>query len=374
MKVAYAAERYKQLQRLKKFKPFWRYRIGNSRVHREEHVRWDGLILSVDDPWWKTHFPPNGWGCNCYIEALDEIDMRELGKSAPDEAPPDEIIRVKYGDSTIEVPKGIDPGWAYTPGANDTESVLRTLEKADPEIAAQAWDDIKPYLREQLDKEHDGKPDSGTPPVTEIMNTGEKPETPEKLKEKIAEKPKIADKPEYEVVYEKYRDDALSKIESPVSIMYGDMNAKRKEMYDARPWLKFKLRDTRNIHGSSLELPNSPGGESVPCGIVINEDWVKKWIEKGVLENYEGEDGKYYCYEHLTAEQRIKILLCHEIAHARQTDLNTKTCEILKGHTQQHEKLMYELISKVCPEVLNIPRRLRGDAPRWLKLRELNRS
>ena len=29
----------------------------------------DGLILSADDPWWKPHFPPNGWVCGCYIES-----------------------------------------------------------------------------------------------------------------------------------------------------------------------------------------------------------------------------------------------------------------------------------------------------------------
>jgi uncharacterized protein with gpF-like domain len=40
--------------------PYLMYRIGPSVHHREEHKSWDGLILPKDDPWWDSHFPPNG--------------------------------------------------------------------------------------------------------------------------------------------------------------------------------------------------------------------------------------------------------------------------------------------------------------------------
>jgi SPP1 gp7 family putative phage head morphogenesis protein len=116
IRTAYAAGEFQQLQRLKTTLPYWRYRHGDSRKPREEHLAWDGLVLSADDPWWKTHFPPNGWGCRCYIQACDDIDLRELGKTGPDEAPPSPLRTVKHCDRMIEVPQGIDPGWAYTPG------------------------------------------------------------------------------------------------------------------------------------------------------------------------------------------------------------------------------------------------------------------
>lgn len=64
MSVAYAAGRYKQMTDpavLSAF-PYWRYRtMEDSRV-RPEHAAWDNTVLPAGDPWWQTHYPPNGWG------------------------------------------------------------------------------------------------------------------------------------------------------------------------------------------------------------------------------------------------------------------------------------------------------------------------
>ena len=34
----------------------------------ETHRAWDGLTLPVEHSFWKTHLPPNDWGCRCYVE------------------------------------------------------------------------------------------------------------------------------------------------------------------------------------------------------------------------------------------------------------------------------------------------------------------
>jgi SPP1 gp7 family putative phage head morphogenesis protein len=143
MKTAYAAGRYGQLQRMKKLFPFWRYRIGNSRKHRPEHEAWNGLVLRADDPWWDTHYPPNGWGCNCYVQPLDEVDLRELGKEGPDPAPEGGSRRVQYGNRVIDVPDGIDAGWAYAPGKSGMQAQMNALAKAEPEVAAMEWERIR---------------------------------------------------------------------------------------------------------------------------------------------------------------------------------------------------------------------------------------
>ncbi len=64
LSTAYAAGRYKQMTDpdvLEAF-PYWRYRtMGDGRV-RLLHAQWNNTVLKTTDPWWKTHYPPNGWG------------------------------------------------------------------------------------------------------------------------------------------------------------------------------------------------------------------------------------------------------------------------------------------------------------------------
>lgn len=122
LRTSYQAGRYQQMQAVKRTRPYWRYRHSEGEAHpRPQHQAWDGLVLAADDPWWDTHYPPNGWGCRCYVETLSERDMQRMGKGRPDVAPPikEHTVEVgKHGPSprTVTVPEGIDPGWAYAPG------------------------------------------------------------------------------------------------------------------------------------------------------------------------------------------------------------------------------------------------------------------
>ena len=123
LRQSYNAGRWKQLQDLKKVRPWWRYRHSDAVDHpRPEHEAWDGMVLHCDDPWWQFYFPANGWGCQCYVEALSDRDLKRLGKSGPDKAPAINMQTVLVGKRSpggpveIETPEGIDPGFAYAPG------------------------------------------------------------------------------------------------------------------------------------------------------------------------------------------------------------------------------------------------------------------
>lgn len=65
IRTSYAAGRWKQMTDpdVVKTRPYLIYRHGDSVVPRPLHLSWDGLVLPPDDPWWKEHYPPNGWGC-----------------------------------------------------------------------------------------------------------------------------------------------------------------------------------------------------------------------------------------------------------------------------------------------------------------------
>lgn len=124
LRTSYQAGRYRQMQEVKALRPYWRY-VHSDAVEkpRPEHQAWHGLILPADDPWWRTHFPPNGWGCQCTVETLSADDLRALGKDAPDRAPEIVYEEKRVGVTgpnprTVSVPKGIDPGFGYAPGAS----------------------------------------------------------------------------------------------------------------------------------------------------------------------------------------------------------------------------------------------------------------
>ena len=106
---------------------------------RPLHLSWNKLVLPADDPWFKTHYPPNGWGCRCRVTAVSEANARrDGGRFGP---APDDGINPRTG-----APNGIDKGFAYMPGDSVTDQVRRTLlakaDKLPPEIGAALAKDI----------------------------------------------------------------------------------------------------------------------------------------------------------------------------------------------------------------------------------------
>ncbi|MGO1072572.1 phage head morphogenesis protein [Lysobacter sp. CA199] len=101
-------------------RPFLQYRHndrGRSQNPRPLHKSWDGIVLRYDAPWWKTHAPQNGWGCNCGIRALSAADLKRMGKSGPDQAPDDGTYAWVAPDGVAhQIPNGIDPGFNTNQG------------------------------------------------------------------------------------------------------------------------------------------------------------------------------------------------------------------------------------------------------------------
>lgn len=120
MRSAYQAGRYRQMTDpdVLRYRPYWRYVHGDSKRPRPEHLAWHGLVLPADDPFWKTHYPSNGWGCSCRVEALSERQLKKLGKNGPDKSPKIETkpFTNPSTGNTEQVPKGIDPGFAFNVG------------------------------------------------------------------------------------------------------------------------------------------------------------------------------------------------------------------------------------------------------------------
>ena len=65
---ALSAQKYEEYITNKRIYPNLTYRAVHDERTRETHRAWDGLTLPVEHEFWKTHLPPNDWGCRCYVE------------------------------------------------------------------------------------------------------------------------------------------------------------------------------------------------------------------------------------------------------------------------------------------------------------------
>jgi len=147
-RMAYSAGQWERVQRTKASHPYIRYVTkGDERV-RASHAVWNNVTLPVDDPFWQSHWPPNGWRCRCRVVAISQRDYdaavaptgAPLIKVAP-ETGTREWVNQRTGE-VVEVPVGIDPGFGYNPGkAGLAEKGKRLLDKAlvtDPRTASVA--------------------------------------------------------------------------------------------------------------------------------------------------------------------------------------------------------------------------------------------
>jgi len=125
MRTSYAAGR---LALLKDF-PVWVYRHSGSENPRLQHKAWDGLTLPADHPFWRTHYPPNGWGCGCRVAgARSREGARRLGGKPDYDAPPPGW---DVPDPETGLPPGIQEGWDYAPGGTVADRVRALAPKLD---------------------------------------------------------------------------------------------------------------------------------------------------------------------------------------------------------------------------------------------------
>ncbi|MDR0701311.1 MAG: phage head morphogenesis protein [Azoarcus sp.] len=142
LRTSHAAGRYAQLTdpETKKALPYWRYVHNDAALSpRPEHKHWGDarLTLPVDHPFWKTGYPPNGWGCGCYVVGEPAPPDGALTEPPPGWDEPD--------PETGRLP-GIDQGWDYAPGANATTPLLdlvgQKLINVEAPIGAAMWESL----------------------------------------------------------------------------------------------------------------------------------------------------------------------------------------------------------------------------------------
>ena len=115
------------------FRTNMRTSYAHGRYRRQAAL--DGRVFRHNDPFWDTHYPPNGWGCRCRVRALTQSQVEKRGltvsrgqrglhlvtqKAGFEKRTGEEVIaegteyrfRVR-GKRHALLP---DPGWSYNPG------------------------------------------------------------------------------------------------------------------------------------------------------------------------------------------------------------------------------------------------------------------
>ena len=153
LRMSYARGQWQRIERVAEARPYLRYVTVEDDRRRPEHAAWHGIILRWDHPFWRTHYPPNGWTCRCTVQQLSEDDLEEFGFAVSDAPPPgwDQTRgwRNKRTGEVQRVPRGIARGFAHnvglrTPHFDDSERLIKAIDAAGPSLQraaiGQPWD------------------------------------------------------------------------------------------------------------------------------------------------------------------------------------------------------------------------------------------
>lgn len=104
--TAYATGRWQRIQNSKEGLPYLQYMPSLSTHQRDEHKRYYGLVRPVDDPIWASIFPPNSFGCKCWVKQLSTRQAQKIGISKPITLETDTVQNPNTGEM-IETTKGV---------------------------------------------------------------------------------------------------------------------------------------------------------------------------------------------------------------------------------------------------------------------------
>lgn len=122
-----AAALWDRAQATKEVLPYFLYKLGPSKHHRDLHKSWEGIILPIDHPFWDYAFPPNGWGCRCYVVQISEEECQRRGGVS--KAPIIKFDSKSAGGRNIKYMRGVDPAWSSNSGKFRNKTLSDILEQ-----------------------------------------------------------------------------------------------------------------------------------------------------------------------------------------------------------------------------------------------------
>ena len=122
VRASHAAGRWARIERTKEARPYLLYVAVLDDRTRPEHRAWHQIVRPVDDAFWSSFYPPNGWFCRCIVRQLSARDLERLDLSVSSDGDVAAFMkntrryRNKRTGQTEFVPKGISPGFNFNVG------------------------------------------------------------------------------------------------------------------------------------------------------------------------------------------------------------------------------------------------------------------
>ena len=118
--TATQSARWQEFKSQKPLFPYLRYQTAGDDSVRDEHRLLDGITKHIDDPFWQTYYPPNGWNCRCEAIQVPEDDVQETTTYQTPVIDP--IFRTNCGETGLIFPKG-HPYYTGVPGAEIRKAI-----------------------------------------------------------------------------------------------------------------------------------------------------------------------------------------------------------------------------------------------------------
>jgi hypothetical protein len=152
--TAHSEGQWARIQDSKTSFPYLQYDGCNSQENRKDHCAWNGMVLPVDDPWWRNHMPVKKWGCKCDVHQLTAGEVKRGGLKVS-ESPEEKYTTWKNERTgkTMRVPVGVDPAFNYPHGGAWLQNLQKLAdERRDglPEVVSDALNPVPRTAKESF--------------------------------------------------------------------------------------------------------------------------------------------------------------------------------------------------------------------------------
>lgn len=104
--TATSAARWQEFHAQRKMFPFLRYQTAGDEHVRSSHQALDGVVKHVEDPFWSTYYPPNGWHCRCEVIQVPDEDVTPTPNQSIQHPAVPQLFKSNVGRTGLIFPSG----------------------------------------------------------------------------------------------------------------------------------------------------------------------------------------------------------------------------------------------------------------------------